>query len=231
MGLLFWHKLLLYVTIGVSVLAALVFIFRTKAFSSRLKYFGYFVLVGGVFELLAFILARFEIPNLIVSYFYTPIEFLLIGLFFGEITRAFDKRFPDFLFYIGLILIVGSSFFLPTIEEYQSITRTGVQLILIFLCVFGFYLFTVKNYPYNDGALVKIIFMALLLKYSGSIFLYLFNEQIATLELRPQRAIWLINTGMYFVAHLIILIGFINTVRKPYDYNTDVTRTISNPEW
>ena len=133
-GVIFWHKLFLYITIIVSILAALTFVFRTKAFSPRLKYFGFFVLVGALIELLAFVLARMEIPNLILSHIYTPLEFLFIGLFVGIMytQRTIALLYPIVIFFYMIFLNQNLK---EKLFKFFSLTM-GMSLILILI---GFY--------------------------------------------------------------------------------------------
>ena len=215
------EQILLATTVGVSLLSALVFLIRIPRFTELVKRFGLYIVVGAGFELysywLVFILKN-KGNNLYLLHIFTLVEFVLIGWFFGKLLELFEVRVnTKIILFVGAILIILNSLFIQPIDVYNSLSRTAVQLFFMACCFLGFYLFTQRNYPHKDKGVVKLILIALLLKYSGSLFLYLFSNQITELIAETQRKIWLINPSLNFLAQAIILIAFIGFILNPKD--------------
>jgi hypothetical protein len=205
-----WQRILLNSTVVISVLTAIIFIVKYKFFTSLIKHFGLFVILGAATEFVTLILARLGIPNLFLLHIFSPFEFLIIGFFFIKLFRLFNKNLlNEVLIYIGTILIIFNSVFIQPLSEYNSFARTSLHLFFMGCCFIGFYLFTIQSYNFKDRGGVKIILMALLLKYSGSMFLYLFSKQIGTLDVVTQRVIWIVNPSLNFISQAIILVAFI----------------------
>lgn len=204
-------KILLTLTVGISVLTALVFLLKNKAFSNLVRRFGVYVVAVALFELLSYSLVfvfKSSHNNLYLLHLYTLVEFVFIGLFFAKLFDLFEWKLPyGLLLFLGSILIILNSIFIQPFDEYNSFSRTPVQLVFMLGCFAAFYFFTHRNYPWPDRGMVKMFLIALLLKYSGSLFLYLFGNQIALLQTETQKALWLVNASLNFIAQVIILIA------------------------
>ncbi len=205
--------ILLSITVGVSMLTALVFIARSSRFTELVRRFGFYIVIGALFELYSYWLVfvrGHKDNNLYLLHIFTLIEFVLIAWFFGKLFELFQLKLNSRLIIsIGVVLIVLNSVFLQPLEVYNSFSRTAVQLCFLACCFVGFYLFTQRNYTFEDRGVVKSILIALLIKYSGSLFLYLFSNQIVDLPAQTQVKIWLINPSLNFLAQMIILVALI----------------------
>lgn len=222
------EQILLAITVGVSLLSALFFLARINKFTELVKRFGLFIVIGAGFELysywLVFILQN-KGNNLYLLHIFTLVEFVLIGWFFGKLLELFEVKVnTKIILLTGAVLIILNSVFLQPIDVYNSLSRTAVQLCFMGCCFFGFYLFTKRIYAYQDKGVVKLILIALLLKYSGSLFLYLFSNQITELLAETQRKIWLINPSLNFLAQVIILIAFIGFIINPKESKNNKLR-------
>ncbi len=215
-------------TVGASILAALVFLVKFGKFTDLIKRFGVYILIGAIFELYSYLLVFVITPenvtsanNLYLLHLFTLIEFIFIGLFFEKLFNLFNLNLATrTILVIGTVLIILNSIFLQPITVYNSFSRSAVQLLFMGCCFVGFYLFTQRAYEYKDRGAVKLILIALLLKYSGSLFLYLFSNQMAQLPEETQKNIWVINPSLNLLAQVIILvalIGLITSVKKAED--------------
>ncbi|MCB0651630.1 MAG: hypothetical protein KDC85_10180 [Saprospiraceae bacterium] len=209
-------KILLTLTVGISILTALVFLLKNRGFSILVRRFGAYVVAVALFELLSYSLVfvfQNSNNNLYLLHLYTLVEFVLIGLFFAKLFDLFEWKMPfGLIIFIGSILIILNSIFIQPLDEYNSFSRTPVQLVFMLGCFAAFYFFTHRNYPYADRGMVKMFLIALLLKYSGSLFLYLFGNQISLLQIETQKALWLVNASLNFIAQVIILIAILGWI-------------------
>jgi hypothetical protein len=206
-------QVLLCFTVGVNILVALVFIVKNGSFTDLIKRFGIYIVIGALFEFysywLVFVVENKD-NNLYLVHIFTLIEFVVVSWFFGKLFELFQLKFNTILIIvIGAVLIILNSLLLQPIDVYNSFSRTAVQLCFLACCFVGFYLFTQRNYAFEDRAVVKWVLIALLIKYSGSLFLYLFSNRIADLPPETQINIWLINPSLNLLFQMIILIAFV----------------------
>ena len=214
--------ILLSLTVSISILTALVFIARRRRFTELVRRFGFYIVIVALFELYSYWLVfvrGHEENNLYLLHIFTLIEFVLIAWFFGKLFELFKLKLNTRLIIsIGAVLIVLNSVLLQPLEVYNSFSRTAVQLCFLACCFVGFYLFTQRNYTFKDRGVIKLVLIALLIKYSGSLFLYLFSNRIVDLPAQTQVNIWLINPSLNFLAQMIILfalVGFLMNTKRP----------------
>lgn len=200
---------------GISLLTALLFLIKRRSFSSLIRRFGYYIVMVAAFELYSYILVQIGdvTNNLYLVHLFTFLEFILVGWFFEKFFRLFDwNLFSKSVIFIGALLIILNTLFLESLEGYNSFARSAVHLIFMSCCFIGFYLFTVRNYNFPDRSAIKLILIALLLKFSGSLFIYLFSKQIARLDIETQKNIWLINPSLNLISQIIYLVALVQLV-------------------
>ena len=192
--------------LGLSVLLCALHFNKLKIPFQRLFYF---LIWNLVIELLARVFMYLGINNLPLLHLYTIGEFILFSWFYKSlITKPFSlsRKFGPFIV-IGAILIAVNSILFQGIYDYNPITKTIVQIIIISYAVLYFYNLT-ENHSESKaiGKSLSLINSAILIYYSGSLFIFMTSQM---LKIYPEwKAIfWAFNAVLNIIFQLIILWG------------------------
>lgn len=197
----FWLSNVSLLVLAVNVVLAAL---AMKDNPAPFRWFTYFLIAGLAVQLLAKLLWLREVNNLPLLHFYTLVEFVFISLFYRGVFQANGLRWAYFGHFIGLValLILLNSIFIQPVLTFNSISKTVTQLIYISFAVT--YFFVVPNRTENN--FFTLISSAILVYYSGSLFIFMFTNVVSTLQ-DLYRYFWLANTLLYFLFQLIILHG------------------------
>ena len=202
------------------LLGSMFFVYKYKHFSSLGYIIGWFIVFTTVCEMYARYTVVMQGSNLIGLHIYTLGQFIFCSFFFYHLFKLLKwEYFKIWYIYIGIGLIIFNSVFIQKIEIFNSYSKTAVQFIFIILCFMGYFLLTLKEYDHWDKSAVKIIISAILLSSAASLTLYLFSNQIMTLEQSMQRKIWMINVGCNILVQVLYIyaLAMMVIVKKRFD--------------
>lgn len=180
-------------------------------------YFTYFVFLNMITEFSARIFVEFGENNLPLLHLYTLGEFILLSFFFKQLFTnqiAAKKKINIFILIVS-ILIILNSIFLQSIFGFNSYAKTLVQCILIAYSLFYFVGIDSKIEGRNDKEKARLIVnVAILIYYSGSLFIFMFSDFFLRYGNGISRNFWMFNAGLNLIFQLIILAALWKVFRK-----------------
>lgn len=194
------------------VISVALAIFNRKRLPGAFKILALYLGWNLFIELITFIPVR-GTNNLPLLHLYTLVEFVLFTLLYKrlELFKSWSiSAFWTYLISIS-VLIILNSIFLQSIYTYNSYAKALVQVLLIVYAV-G-YMFKLKEPGVESGSL-NLMNAAILLFYSGSLFVFMFGN----VELAPEfdRIFWDINVllNLFFQVLMLISLWKASRIRK-----------------
>ena len=178
--------------------------FLKKVYS--IKWFSYYIFLALFIQSSATILGKgFGITNLPLLHLYTPLEFIILSIFYKKILKNenwFQKWMP-YILGIGLILIIGNSIFLQSIFTFNSYAKTISQVIIMFYAISYYFSLLHKNTP--SSPLLNLINAAILIYYAGSFFIFMFsNVLLQTQSTEILKMFFDFNILLYLIFQLLV---------------------------
>lgn len=175
-----------------------------------LKIFTVFLYLNLATEISSKILFNQGINNLPLLHLYTLAEFLCLAYFFSTLITTPNLRTKNFLYFcIGIaVLIIANSIFLQSIYSFNSYAKTLVQSLIILFVILYFYNLSGEvdnNDPYQQA--LRLINSALIVYYSGSLFIFMFSNTFLQSKVRMNTGFWIFNAGLYLAYQLLVLIS------------------------
>lgn len=194
-------------TILLPVITALV---RRKYWSPPGKVvFGY-LLLSGLFNVLAALLAARNINNLPFLHLYTVLEFLVVtGFFYAATDSSKEKQLIRVLWIAFPLLAILNIAYLNSIFLYNQIPRSVEAIIILILCIHFFMKslsFSAAPVPFFNFATV----VGLLLYFSGSLALFALSNFI-TGNRTINSLIWNTHATFVLIMYLIITVAYFKT--------------------
>ena len=174
----------------------------------ELKWFELSLVWALAIQIIAKIIALYKGNNLPLLHLYTMIEFVLISLFYKEILFNKLKIGQYFYYFIGLIvlIIVGNSIFIEPLRGFNSNAKGLTQLIIISYSII--YFFNRLSIDVSKKNLIlNRINAAILLYYSGSLFIFVFAKILVKKSSILNNYFWDFNALLYLVFQILILIA------------------------
>lgn len=178
-------------------------IFNRKRLPGVFKMLGLYLGWNLFIEVITFIPVR-GTNNLPLLHLYTLVEFVLFTLLYKrlELFKSWSiSAFWTYLISIS-VLIILNSIFLQSIYTYNSYAKALVQVLLIVYAV-G-YMFKLKEPGVESGSL-NLMNAAVLLFYSGSLFVFMFGNILESEQYRD--LFWQINLLLNLLFQILILIS------------------------
>lgn len=166
--------------------------------------FAYLIL-SGIVNALAISLANHGINNMALLHLFTLLEFSMITFFYRIISLRTFYPYSIFLF---ASLCILNAVFLQPVYEHNTYSRSLEALLIIIMAVFLFYklLNEATDSRWYKNSLVWFN-MALLLYFSGSLFLFLFSK-LLDYNRQANEIAWFMHATLVILMYLLFAIGF-----------------------
>lgn len=205
------------------VACLVVSVFLVLLYGSRwpraFRLLGVYVIWNLLIEVGARILAADRLNNLPLLHLYTLGEFVLFSLFYRELfgpghwfrrsVRLGRARLEAFAPWLGGIslLVIMNSLYLQSIWEFNSFAKTLVQLILIgYAIAFMFRDGEEGGGPAGRRSATRWVNAAVLIYYSGSLFIFMFSNYFLSRGMRLHQGFWAFNAILNLVFQVIIML-------------------------
>lgn len=203
---------------GALTISILIWLARYRQLPMALRVLGYFLVFDLAVELLAGYLFSKKINNLPLLHLFTFGEFIFFSFFYYHLIRFLTEHKRYFYLFFGLVVsfLIVNSTFIQSIHSFNSIAKCTVHLILIIYAVWYFYQMSFDSeaeLKRSDRPL-RLINSAVLLYYSGSLFIFMFTNFIQANDMRMHRGFWAFNAGLNVVFQLLVLTGLCLTVLR-----------------
>lgn len=169
-----------------------------------LKYFTWLLFFSLIVQVIAKIMWLQRINNLPLLHLYTLGEFLLISLFYHQMFKQnliWVKNIRWFMAIVLALILTNSIFFQP-ITVFNTNAKTLTQVIYIGYAV-GFFLNATHHQTELYHNVLKTINSAILLYYTGSLFIFMFSNVLLGLEQR-HNLFWVANAVLYLIFQLLV---------------------------
>lgn len=171
--------------------------------------------------LLIEILQGIKVGNYIRMYyvasFYTIVEFILITIFYASF---FKKYFHPWPFYLAIPVLFISVFFDYSIDGLKKLDGFSMSvecIVMIGFSMFFFY-YVLKHLLIEDKLINSPVFWintAILLYFSGNLFMFSFNNYLTQADPAKRYILWgTIHSFFNIMFNLFIAIGFWKTKTK-----------------
>lgn len=167
-----------------------------------------FLIVGGVNDLVSYILIKANGSNIINSNFYQLIEFILLIWLFKNWPSSRKNYFHHIVLLIGTSVWILDFCILHSISHYSSLFRVFGSILLIYVFIDQI-IYTILNRENS------IIFSKMLIKI-GLVIYFLYKTFIESIQLFPTQFyldwdthFWFIECSLNILLNLLITIAFL----------------------
>lgn len=199
--LVFWN-LLADLNIVFLALIAVLCLWKFPLLPKRFQKICYLIWFNLSIEIGARVLAELTGNNLPLLHIYTLGEFLLLSYFYrGLLTapRFLSKNFDRITLFISL-LIIANTLFLQSIYGFNTYAKTAVQFIFILYAILYFFdLSEQDTLELIEKKYLRLINSAILIYYSGSLFIFMFSNYFLQNNLNLPSGLWAFNAILNLV--------------------------------
>lgn len=194
------------------ILNNLIVIFRYHQLPVKIRTLIFYLTISLATDLSSRYLFNQASNNLYLLHIYTLLELLAWSYFFYRFfihEQWVQHKLPWLVGGVALLLI-SNSIFLEPITGFNSNAKTLVQLILIAYAIYYFFSsFGKIDLSQSIPLATTLINFAILLYYSGSLFIFMFSKLLANQGVASnlQFGFWAINALLLVILHGLILIS------------------------
>ena len=203
-----------FVALGILILNVLLFFWKVNKFPKSIRILGIYLSINLATELLAkYIAYFFENPNnLPLLHIYTLLEFITWPLFYRQLFVHKNHFVKNHLYFIGFVsvLILSNSIFLEPLSGFNSNAKALVQIILIGYAIYYFFeTFGKIDLTKPLPRALSLINFAVILYYSGSLFIFMFSKLLANQNVADNRqyGFWAVNALLLVAFQTLIFIS------------------------
>ena len=215
------EELLINLIISMSILLAGLSVFYRKKLNRQEKVFSYFLIVGAIFEQMAWIsISAFHLKNnLPLLHLYTLLEFVLIYMFAAVSIKGFNGLFAKIVIIAGSSFVIGNSIWIQSIYTFNSISITVVKVFTIVVSIIFFYkVLSTQRYSISETRPTVYFFTAIFLNACTSIIWYMYSNELLLIEKVAWKQLLILKNVSALAASIIILLGlYYAIIRKEND--------------
>jgi hypothetical protein len=185
-------------------------------FKSEEKAWLYLITLSFLIEVSSLFLKRHHMNNLYIYHIYTVIEFICISFFF---IRIISKTRFILLIKTGIVLFLGVALFdliSNGYKEADNLSTTTESIVFILYASFFFY-FLLKNPTYMNVLATPVFWLntAVLIYFSGNLFLFIFSNYLEDHSPRIYFELWGgIHSVLNILFYSLISIAFWKTKQQ-----------------
>jgi len=194
------------------VINTLISVFRYQQLPAKVKTITPYLLIALATDLSSRWLFAKHLNNLYLLHIYTLLEFVAWSYFYQRLFQGKKWSQTKMPWLVGAvsILVIANSIFLEPVTGFNSNAKTLVQVILIAYSIYYFFITFGKidlRQPLPRS--VSFINFAVLLYYSGSLFIFMFSKLMASQGIASsmQHGFWAINALLLVLLHALIFVS------------------------
>jgi len=170
-----------------------------------------YLVVAGIVDVAATLLADRRINNMPLLHMYTVVEFIMILTFYYHLLTGKIKIAIRWMMPLFLLLCIVYALFIGTIYKYNVLPRSLEGFIIGGLAMIFFFRQLNVNIQYPETVLW--INAGLLLYFSGSFLLFLFSEVLIN-NRAVSRLAWVLHATLVLLMYILFAIGFIRAKKQ-----------------
>jgi hypothetical protein len=195
------------------VLPIVAALFKTKYWKAPQRLSFFYLVLSGVFNIIAKITAVHQINNLPFLHLYTILEFVLLCAFFKSIfIEARLKKVITGIMVVFPLIALGYIFSSDALLSYNPLPRFLEGLILMLFCIY-FLMQDLNRLEYNHSMFSFTIVVGMLLYFSSSLILFALPELIRENK-DMNRLIWSIHATFVLMMYLSFAVAFIKLKKE-----------------
>ncbi len=184
-------------------------ILNFRKHSGKLIFIYLLVFLAAFTFLISFVLWKKGINNLFILHFYTIFEFLLLSLYYYiELKGFIIKKLYIAVVAAFVIFSIANSVFLEPLTVNNTYARAVESLILISFSITVFYRIV------KEARILKLeespvfwINSAVLLYFSGNLFLFTFSNYVLTMTQGTGMQVWVFHSLFQNIYYTLITVG------------------------
>lgn len=190
------------------ILPVFIAIIRYHKLPSECRILFYYLIMAGLINTVASMMARNGIRNLPLSHLLTMLEFVMLTDYFSIVLK--EKKAIRILQVCFIIACILNTIFLQDIWQFNTYTRSLEALIIMLLSVNLFAkmftdidgprLVTRSDFWFNTG---------MFLYFSGSFMMFIFSNFLLQASKKDWIIIWNIHATFLLIMYILFTIGFI----------------------
>ncbi len=199
--LAFWNTLADFNIIFLEFIA-IVCLWKYSLLPNRFQRIVHLIWFNFIIELGALILAHLVGNNLPLLHLHTLGEFLLLSSFYAGLLNAPSLLSQHFKWItLGIAtLIICNTLFLQSIYGFNTYAKTSIQFILITYAILYFFDLSERDaLEVTEKKYLRLINSAILIYYSGSLFIFMFSNYFLQNNLNLPSGLWAFNTILNLV--------------------------------
>lgn len=195
------------------VLPIVAALFKIKKWEAPQKLSFFYLVLSGVFNIIAKVTAVQKINNLPFLHLYTILEFVLLCALFKSIfIERGLKKFLTFIMIAFPLIGLGYIFYSNALLSYNPLPRFLEGLILMLLCIY-FLMQDLNRLEHNHSMFSFTIVVGLLLYFSSSLILFALPELIRENK-DMNRLIWSIHATFVLMMYLSFMVAYIKLKKE-----------------
>lgn len=190
--------------------------FRFKRFNTIHKLLSILLISAGILSFIAYVMHGKKMNNMIISHFYTSVEYLLWSLIY---IRLFDNRTIKKLIQISIFIVITftiiNMIFWQPLETYNSYSKSVESAFLVCFSIGWFYkVFVDQSIKRLETHPMFWINAAVLIYFAGSFLLFITNNFLMEIPLIEFFEAWALHGIFIMIHYLFISIGLWLIKRK-----------------
>lgn len=187
----------------------LTIVFRYRRFNMVYKLISILLVCAGIISFIAYILYKKKINNMMISHFYTIVEYLLWSLIY---IRLFDNSLVKKGIISSIIIVVTftilNMIFWQSLDMYNSYSKTVESAFLLCFSIGWFYkVFVDQSIHRLETHPFFWINAAVLIYFSGAFLLFVTNNFLMEIPLIEFLEAWALHGIFIMIHYLFISIG------------------------
>jgi len=197
-------------TVIISILLAILLIYKFNHLSSLLKVVGIYIIVGASIDFVSLALYHVQENNLKFLHLFTLFEFVILSYLFKNLFTLFKSK-ANILYLVipATFFIIINAFLIQGIDNLNSYSSILSSLLIIGFCIHFFLLLLdveVKNIQFLT---LKWFIICLFFYHSTSLIVMLFGSLIENIAREVQIVIWLFRSTIILLTKLILSYYFV----------------------
>lgn len=201
--------LYLGVVVPASVIIPIVMgMFRYRYFSRGMKLFFTYLVMAGIVNAAASILAAKGINNMPLLHLFTVAEFVLLATFYRSIMEGRIRKIIIWLCMLFILASICNVIFFQNIFAYNTIIRSVEALIITGLAIIFFFRQLITEHIKKNNAHLYWINAGVFLYFAADVLLFLFAKVLIETP-KIYRLAWTIHASFVLLMYLLSTAGFL----------------------
>ncbi len=217
--MVYLYDLIANTSIIISVLLAILLIFKFNHFSAVLKVVGIYIIVSASLDIVSTSLYYQKGNNLMFLHLFTLFEIVILSYLFKKLFTLFKSDVNVLYFAIpATIFIIINAFVIQGVYAFNSYSSVLSSILIIGYCIHFFLLILEIDIHNIRFTTLKWFVICLFFYHSTSLIVMLFGSIIQGISREAQSYIWLFRSVVILTTKIILSFYFVKLLLSKYKY-------------